>query len=249
MTIKRNKRGKCSVVNGSDKYVTYKRITDLRNEDVDLLKKYNLKKSIYIYFGQCKASRIKQRSYDFTYKVFNKINQETNEIDSKITIEVETAIAYQNIIRFFIEEKGMTKKQAIKHVFRSKESFVIIKNNLTKRESIELETNKYHSYMIVNRLTDEIVLLKNNDSKIYDTENSIKLKNSKKKKDAPKIEIGYEFDFITKKSFITVDDIKIYCPNLKFIQNNDIIEEESLKIDKKIPSTSPNKKDFKYICF
>lgn len=170
-------------------YITYKRVIDLRNEELEILKKYDLKKAKYIYTGQCKESTISGRHSGFLWDIKNKITGNKN-----VHIYIETAIVYQNIIRFYKEEKNMSKKDVENFIFRNKKNFIICERGLTKKESKVKEQELYHSYLVESKLTNEIVLLKNRDSQLNEVENAIKLKSSRKKEilNLPSIKVTHK---------------------------------------------------------
>lgn len=230
MAIKRRENGKWSV-KGSNKYIVYKRVIDLTKEDKEVLKNYNLKKATYYYIGKCGEAKIDDRHNKFKWDVLNKTKGNKN-----VHIYLETAITYQNILKFFIEHKGLTKKEAEDYVFRSKECFKIYKEGLTEKEAEIEEKRLHHSYLAETKFNDKIILLKNKDSQIYVAGNSIKLKKSRKQSDfnAPSIELTYKNN-----NFHMKFNDNEYKINLMFKQinpKNDILEEEKLNIGRKKPS-------------
>lgn len=227
MAIKRNKNGKWSIKE-SDKYITYKRVTDLIKEDAEVLKKYDLRQAKYIYVGQCGESEIDDRHSKFRYDVLNKGNGNKN-----ITFNIENAIIYRNIIRFFIEQKQMSQKEVENYLFRSEDCFIITDNGLTKEESEAKEETLYHSYLAESGMTDRIVLLKNRDSQLFEKDNSIKLKNSKKQVNfnAPSMELIYRDN----KFYIKFNDDEYEMQNLELVPiiQNDTIDNNDRNLDKK----------------
>ncbi|WP_250675289.1 hypothetical protein LZ906_017840 (plasmid) [Paraclostridium ghonii] len=188
------------------KYVVYKRITDLTNEDLDVLKKYDLENKIYIYIGQCEALRMEQRTNDFIYKIKNK----TDESKEGINIKIETAITYQSIIKFYKEQKCMNQDQVENYLFRSNDCLKVYLEVLGEDDTnakIE-EKRLYHSYMIASKLVN-IELLYNKDSQVYQTENAIKLKKTRKKEDLVPPRVTIEGDCIKNEYFLVIDDIRI----------------------------------------
>lgn len=209
MGIKRNAKGKWSV-KGSDKYITYERIIDLRKENLEELKQYNLKKAIYIYVGQCGEAKIDDRHSKFIWDIKNKITGNKN-----IHIFPEMAQTYLNIIRFFKDKKNMTQKEVENYLFRNEDNFFIVYEGLTKEESEKKEKDLYHSYLAEIPFTTEIVLLKNRDSQLEVDENSIKLKKSKKKEDFNAVEM--KFIYKNNKFYLKFNDTEYEMEELKFI--------------------------------
>ncbi|GAA0093435.1 hypothetical protein UT300009_34660 [Paraclostridium bifermentans] len=216
------------------RWVVYKRVMDLRNEDLVLLEKYGLKKAQYIYVGECEELRIKQRTRDFIYKIKNR----TDESKKEIHIELETAIVYQNIIRFYKEQKGMTQQQSEKYLFKREETFIIEHRNLnTEQEAKLLEQKLYHKYLTENKISNELVVLKNRNSQLYESENSVKRKHTRKKEKFNSVEM--ELIYKNNRWYIKFNNEEYEMTELKLtpiIKNNDILRDESLKNDRKKPS-------------
>jgi hypothetical protein len=200
MGIKRNAKGKWSV-KGSDNYITYERIIDLTNEDLEVLKQYNLTRAKYIYVGQCSESKIDDRHSKFIWDIKNKPTGNKN-----IHIFQKTADTYLNIIRFFKEQKNMTQKEVEDYLFRSEDNFKIVQSGLTKEESEELEKNRFHNYVLLLPMCS-IVLLKNNDSQVEIYNNIVRLKNNKK--DVEFINPTFMTQHENEEYFIIINDIKI----------------------------------------
>lgn len=200
--LKRNKNGKWNV-EGSTKYVVYKRVIDLTKEDLTVLQQYNLKNYVYIYIGQCGESEIDNRHSKIRWDVLNRFTG-----NKHVHINPDTARTYQNIMRFLREQKGMTQKEAEDYLFRSKECFKIYKEELSEEESLIEEKRLYHSYMVASKLTN-IGLLPNRDSQVYETENAIKLKKTRKNEDFVSARITIEGNTKTNECFLVIDDIRI----------------------------------------
>lgn len=200
MGIKRNEKGKWSVKD-SDKYITYERIIDLTNEDLEVLKQYDLTKAKYIYVGQCGESKIDDRHSKFIWDIKNKPTGNKN-----IHIFSKTALTYLNIMKFFKEQKNMTQKEVEDYLFRSEDNFKIVQSGLTKEESEELEKNRFHNYVLLLPMCS-IVLLKNNDSQVEIYNNIVRLKNNKK--DVEFINPTFMTQHENEEYFIIINDIKI----------------------------------------
>lgn len=229
--IKRNSNGKWSV-KGSEKYITYKRVIDLINEDLVILQQYDLQQAKYIYIGQCSESKIDDRHSKTLWDVKNKTKGNKN-----VHMYLETAITYQNIIKFFIDQKGMTQKEAENYLFRSEEFFYIYAEGLTKEESESKEQASYHSYLTESKFTNDLIVLSNRDSQLVEVEDSIKLKKSKKKEEFNEVEM--KLIFKNNKVYIKFNDEEYEMNELKLtpiIKNNDIIEEKESKKAEKKPS-------------
>ena len=198
-------------------WIVYSRIVDLRNEDIEILKKYDLKSVKYVYVGQCETSRIKQRTNDFIYKICNRTRQNRN---ININMNIDTAIAYQKIIKFFIEEKNMTKKQAEDYLFRSDECFKIKYQNIkTLKEAKELEKSLDSFFRLATLHDKYLCILNNRDSQLVDRDNEmLEIKNNN---------ILLRFDYVK----IEFDIDKM----LRRIEN-DIIIQEQQDLDIKKPS-------------
>lgn len=204
------------------RWVVYKRVTDLRNEDLVLLEKYGLKKAQYIYVGECEETRIKQRTRDFIYKIKNRTDASKKEMH----IELETAIIYQSIIKFYKDKKKITQQQAQNYVFKREGKFLIEHKDLdTEQEARLLEQKLYHTYLTESKISDELVVLKNRDSQLYETENSIKRKHTRKNEEFNSVEM--QLIYINNRWYIKFNDEEYEMNKLKLTpiaENNDIME-------------------------
>ncbi|CEP43706.1 hypothetical protein [Paraclostridium sordellii] len=222
------------IKNNEKKWVVYKRMINLRNEDLLILKKYGLKKAQYIYTGECEESRIKQRTRDFIYKIKNR----TDESKKDIHIELDTAIIYQNIIKFYKEHKKMTQKEAESYLFKREGTFIIEHRDLnTEHEAKLLEQKLYHTYLTESKISNDLVVLKNRNSQLQESETSIKRKRTRRNEEFNSVEMKLLYK--NNKYYIKFNDKEYEMTELKItpiMENNDIIVEEYLKKDRKKPS-------------
>lgn len=201
--MKRRTNGKWSK-KGSHKFITYIRVADLTKEDLNVLEKYNLKQVRYVYVGQCGAWRVDDRNDGFVWDIKNRFSG-----NKDIHLNPDTARTYQNIMKFFREQKRMTSKQAEDYLFRSKECFYICKDELEKQESKDLEVKVYNQLMFTNILDKSFILLDNRDKQL-EVENKddyikLKAKNKKVTSDNFKsvtIKMNFEMDIEKYKEFI-----------------------------------------------
>lgn len=215
MAIQRNKKGKWSI-KGSKKFIVYERITDLTKEDAEVLEKYDLKNKVYVYVGQCGAWLIDKRHSKFRWDILNRF------LNKKARINPLTAITYQNIFRFFREQKGMTQKQVEDYLFRSEECFHIYMYNIDTVENAELEEQKLYDQLTLDNVTDKsFILLPNSDATIYTEEDN----------DILRVKAKNENTVVRFETLVEVRNEDLY----DFINKNDIIITENRNLDKKNP--------------
>lgn len=225
------------IKNKEKKWVVYKRMINLRNEDLSILKKYGLKKAQYIYTGECEESRIKQRTRDFIYKIKNR----TDESKKDIHIELDTAITYQNIIKFYKEQKKMTQKEAENYLFKREGTFIVEHKDLhTEQDAKLLEQKLYHTYLSESKISNELVVLKNRNSQLYELENGIKRKHTRKNEEFNSVEM--KLIYKNNRWHIKFNDKEYEMTELKITpitENNDIIDqiEEHKKNNSSVDST------------
>lgn len=201
----------------NEKWIVYRRMIDLTNEDVKILRKYNLDNKKYIYTGQCKKSRIKQRGYDFINKCLKRTS------DKKDTMEVDTSEKIQNILKFLVNEKNMDLKRAKKYI--RVDSFLIIHNYIeNKKEALRLEKIYDNELRLNNLINNNFYILKNRDGDL-ETLND----------DTLKIKKNHSINLNLMSFRIEFDKNKI-CEMVKNDLENDIIKQEQLKMDRKKPS-------------
>lgn len=224
--MKRRTNGKWSK-KGSDKFITYIRVSDLTKEDLNVLEKYNLKQVRYVYVGQCGEWRVDYRNDGFVWDIKNRFSG-----NKDIHLNPDTARTYQNIMKFFREQKGMSSKQAEDYLFRSKECFYICRDGLEKQESKDLEVQIYNQLMVNNIFDKSFILLDNRDKQLEverkDECINLKAKNKKVTSDNFKpVSVKMNFEM----------DIEKYK---EFIDNNVIIMEEVHEKGKKITPCAAN---------
>lgn len=171
----------------NEKWVVYRRMIDLTNEDIKILRKYSLDTKKYIYTGQCKKSRIRQRGYDFINKCLKRTD------NKKDTMEVDTAEKIQNILKFLVDEKSMDLKKAKKYI--RVDSFLIVHDNIeNKKEALRLEKIYDNDLRLNNLINNNFYILKNRDGDL-ETLNDDTLKTKKNHSINLKLmNFGFEFD-------------------------------------------------------
>ena len=146
--------------------IVYKREYDLKNFDIDILKKYNLEAKSYIYIGAT-TKKMYCRNAKWRYAILNNSRSAANEIKRFI----------HNLKRFYKYELQMLNDEIDKQLFYTYE-ILAETNDFQMLRELEQVTNA--SYLMLEFLHNDIVLLSKFDTKIKIDNNKIVIKNNNK---------------------------------------------------------------------
>ena len=146
--------------------IIYQRTYDLTNYNIELLKKYNLQAKTYIYVGAT-TKKMYCRNSKWRYAILNNVTNVSGEIKSFI----------HNLKKFYKYELQMLNAEIDKQLFYTYDVLAETNDYQMLRE-LEQVTNA--SYLMMEFINNDIVLLSKFDTKIKIDNNKIVIKNNNK---------------------------------------------------------------------
>ena len=146
--------------------ICYRRTYDLTSHDNDLLKKYNLEAKTYVYIGAT-TQKMYYRNAKWRYAILHNNSYVSKDIRSFM----------HNLKRYYKYELQMLNEEIDKQLFYTYDILAEV-NNLQMLRELEQIVNA--SYLTLELVNDDIVLLSKFDTKIKIDDNRIVIKKNKK---------------------------------------------------------------------